>query len=72
MRNLLTQVILNVINGIVVGKPIVEKYYDEYKEVYRSVVGVEANIPDLPLLYNVNCFHTSPNCIIPYGIEAEI
>ncbi|WP_024621367.1 hypothetical protein [Metaclostridioides mangenotii] len=59
MRNLLTQGILNVINGIVVGKLIDEKYYDEYKEVYRSVVGVEANIPDLPILYNVNCSHTS-------------
>jgi muramoyltetrapeptide carboxypeptidase LdcA involved in peptidoglycan recycling len=72
LRNLLAQGILNVINGIVVGKPIDEKCYDEYKEVYRSVVGVEANRPDLPILYNVNCSHTSPNCIIPYGIEAEI
>ena len=72
LRNLIAQGIIDVINGIIVGKPKHEKYYEEYKEVYTEMIGVEANRPDLPIIYNVNFGHASPICILPYGILAEL
>lgn len=54
--------------GIIVGKPMQEKYYEEYKEVWRNVL---SDI-DIPILYNVNFGHAVPRCILPYGAEAEI
>lgn len=67
IRNLVAQGIIGEINGIIVGKPKNETYYEEYKEVYRRVVGKEANRPDLPILYNINIGHTSPICTLPLG-----
>lgn len=72
LRNLVAQGVVDKINGIIVGKPMDERYYDEYKNIYTQVVGIEAKRPDLPILYNVNCSHTSPVCILPYGVMAEI
>ena len=60
--------ILENVKGILVGKPMNEKYYEEYKEVYRKVV---ANL-DTPVLYNINFGHSIPRCIIPYGAKAVI
>lgn len=56
------------INGIIVGKPQNEKYYEEYKDVWREAVGNEK----LPILYNVNFGHGAPRAILPYGAEARI
>jgi len=72
LRGLAAQGIINRINGIVVGKPANEKYYDEYKEVLLQVIGKESGRCELPILYNVNFGHTAPICILPYGINAEI
>lgn len=72
LRNLAAQGIIDKINGIVVGKPLNEKYYEEYKEIYTKVIGKEAKRPDLPILYNVNFGHNAPQSIIPYGVMAQI
>lgn len=53
------------------GKPQNEKYYEEYKDVYRKVLK-EFDRVDMPVLYNVNFGHSSPIGIIPYGIECEL
>lgn len=45
-----------------------EKYYNEYKEVYRKVF----EDLDTPVLFNVNFGHSVPRCIIPYDAEATI
>ena len=60
--------IFNLVKGVIVGKPIDEKYYYEYKEVYKKVFS------DLktPLLYNVNFGHSVPRCILPYDAETTI
>lgn len=71
LRNLGGQGILNVIKGIIVGKPQNEKYYEEYKDIYRKVLK-EFNREDMPVLYNVNFGHSSPIGIIPYGINCEL
>lgn len=60
--------ILKNVRGIIVGKPIDEKYYEEYKEVYKKVF----SDLDTPILYNVNFGHSVPRCIIPYDAEATI
>lgn len=60
--------ILSLVRGIIVGKPIDEIYYEEYKDVYRKVF---ANL-NTPVLYNVNFGHAVPRCIIPYDAEATI
>lgn len=60
--------IFDVINGIIIGKPQDEQYYEKYKEVYYRIIENK----DLPIIYNVNFGHAYPRCIIPYGIETEV
>ena len=72
LRGLAAQGIINRLSGIVFGKPMSEKYYEEYKEVLLQVVGKESGRRSLPILYNVNFGHSAPMCILPYGAEAEI
>ena len=72
LRNFGAQGIFNKINGIIIGKPQGEKYYNEYKEVILQVIGKEYKRGDLPILYNLNFGHNAPMCVLPYGVKAEI
>lgn len=56
------------VNGLLVGKPMDEAYYEEYKKVLVETI----NIPTLPVVYNVNVGHALPRCIIPFGVEATV
>ena len=60
--------IFSLVKGLIIGKPMDEKYYDEYKDVYRKVF---ADL-ETPILFNVNFGHSVPRCIIPYDAEATI
>ena len=60
--------IFDVINGILVGKPIDEIYYDEYK----SILLEQVQDKNLPIVYNVNVGHATPHCIIPFGVECTV
>lgn len=60
--------ILQALKAVIVGKPVDETYYEEYKEIYNKVF---SNL-DTPVLYNVNFGHSYPRCIIPLGCEIEI
>ena len=71
LRNLGAQGILNRINGIVVGKPMDEQFYEEYKEVYRTVLN-EFNCQSMPVIYNINIGHAAPTGVLPLGIKYEI
>ncbi len=71
LRNLGAQGIYDVIKGIIVGKPIDEKYYDEYKEIYRMVMKEYKRL-DLPILYNINIGHAFSTGIMPLGTEIEV
>ncbi|MDU1910909.1 LD-carboxypeptidase [Fusobacterium sp.] len=71
-RNLAAQGILNVINGIIVGKPQGEVFYEEYKTAIKDVVVNEEKLVNLPIFYNINFGHSKPIGIIPYGIVAEL
>lgn len=72
LRNLVAQGIIDEISGIIVGKPSNEKYYEEYKEVFKRVIALEALKKDLPILYNVNFGHTAPMCILPIGCKVLV
>ncbi|PID82578.1 MAG: carboxypeptidase [Clostridiales bacterium] len=60
--------VFEAINGILVGKPMDELHYEEYKKVLVSVVDNK----ELPILYNVNIGHALPRCIIPFGKMANV
>lgn len=60
--------IFDVINGVLVGKPQDEAYYEEYKEILTKVI----NNGKLPVVYNVNFGHASPRCALQYGVKAKV
>ena len=60
--------ILSNVQGIIIGKPYDEVYYDEYKMVYKNVF----SDLETPLLYNINFGHAYPRCFIPYDALAVI
>lgn len=60
--------IFDVVSGILVGKPIDEQYYNEYKEILLETIS-NSNIS---IVYNVNVGHAQPRCIIPFGVNAIV
>lgn len=72
LRNLKAQGILDVIHGIVVGKPAFRDKYEPYKAALKQVVGFEAGRPELLILYNVNVGHAYPIGVFPLGLPYEI
>ena len=69
--NLGAQGIFDVVKGIIIGKPQEEKYYEEYKEIYKKVLKYFKK-EDLPVLYNINIGHAIPIGILPIGTDVEI
>ena len=68
LQELKRKKILGLVKGIIVGKPIDEAYYEEYKDVYKKVLeGIST-----PVLYNVNFGHATPRCILPYDALTEV
>ena len=59
--------IFTVLNGILVGKPMDETYYGEYKQILLDVIDT-----DIPILYNLNVGHATPRAIIPFGVKAQV
>lgn len=68
LRTLKETGVFTVIQGLLIGKPIDETYYDEYKRLLVEVV----DDPALPIVYNINVGHALPRCIIPFGVEATV
>ena len=60
--------LFDVLAGVLVGKPQNEIYYEEYK----SILLEEITNKHLPIVYNINVGHSTPRCIIPFGVEAEV
>lgn len=56
------------VNGVLIGKPQNNIYYEEYKSIYKEVINDET----LPVLYNLPFGHACPRCLLPYGIEVTI
>lgn len=60
--------VFDVVNGVLVGKPQDEVYYQEYKDILVKVIENEK----LPIVYNVNFGHATPRCVLPYGVVAKV
>lgn len=60
--------LFEVVNGVLVGKPQDEAYYQEYKEILIKVIDNEK----LPIVYNVNFGHATPRCTLQYGVAATV
>lgn len=55
-------------NGIIIGKPQDETYYEEYKKIYKKLF----KSYDLSIAYNFNFGHTYPKMILPYGWKGTV
>ena len=60
--------IFDVISGLIIGKPQNEEYYEEYKQILLY----EIKNQDLSIVYNINVGHSTPRCIIPFGVNAKV
>ena len=60
--------IFDEVNGVIIGKPQDDKYYDEYKKILVE----EIDNRDLSILYNFNVGHALPRCIVPFGVPCEV
>jgi len=72
LRNPLMGDVLKRIKGIIIGKPVDEKYYNEYKEMYLDILKNEYHLSELFIGYNYNFGHTAPMCVLPLGIKVKI
>ncbi|MCG7339582.1 LD-carboxypeptidase [Staphylococcus sp. ACRSN] len=68
---LLTDEMLENLNGIIVGKPYLNIKYEQYKQVIIDKFKSTSNCT-IPILYNLSFGHNEPKAIIPYGLKAEI
>ena len=59
--------IFKVISGLLVGKPMDETFYDDYKEALLDII--DSNIP---IVYNLNVGHATPRAIVPFGVHAYV
>ena len=60
--------VFGMINGVLAGKPMDEKYHAEYKRLLAEVI----DRPDLPILCNLSVGHALPRCILPFGKNAVV
>ena len=72
LRNPLMTDILKKIKGIIIGKPVDETYYEEYKNIYLDVIQNELKLKKMFIGYNYNFGHTAPMCVLPMGIKVKI
>jgi muramoyltetrapeptide carboxypeptidase LdcA involved in peptidoglycan recycling len=55
--------ILDSVKGLLIGKPMDEIYYEEYKEIYKKIFKNSS----VPILYNINFGHAVPRCFLQYN-----
>ncbi len=60
--------VFGAVNGVLIGKPMNERYFDEYKKLLVKVI----YDPSLPIVCNINVGHATPRCIIPFGVHAIV
>lgn len=60
--------ILDSVKGLLIGKPMDEIFYDEYKKVYKDFF----KDSNLPIMYNINFGHAVPRCFLQYNATATV
>ena len=56
------------VSGVLAGKPMNETYAKEYKQLLKEVI----DMPELPIVFNLNIGHAMPRCIVPFGVDASV
>ena len=67
--------ILSQLAGILFGRPggtISPDTFGEYDRAILQVVSEEQGLTNLPIITHMDFGHTSPICVLPYGVQAEI
>ena len=60
--------VMDVVAGLLVGKPQDECYWQEYQKILLE----ELKSQDLPIAWNINIGHGTPRCILPFGELAKV
>ena len=60
--------VFDAVSGVLLGKPMDERYDAEYRRLLLDVIGN----PALPVLCNLSVGHALPRCILPFGVDAEV
>ena len=60
--------VFDAVNGVLIGKPDDETYFDEYEKIITE----ELTNRNLPVVTNINIGHAVPRCIIPFGVTATV
>lgn len=60
--------VFGAVSGVLVGKPMDEVYFMEYKDLLKKIIAD----PSLPVVTNINVGHALPRCIIPLGQMATV
>lgn len=68
---ILTDEVLAAIEGIIIGKPYLNRNYECYKNAFIKRIK-QSNNQDIPILYNLSFGHNEPKMILPYGLYGEI
>ena len=68
LETLKAQGVFDAVSGVLVGKPMDEVYFAEYKKLLVSVVANK----ELPIVCNINIGHALPRCILPFGVHARV
>lgn len=68
LMELKTRGVFDTVNGVLIGKPVNELYYNEYKQILVDTI----DNPNLSVLCNINVGHAAPRCIIPFGVHAVV
>lgn len=68
MKHFKNEGVFDSVNGVLVGKPMDEMYFEEYKKLLVKVI----NDPNLQVVVNINVGHALPRCIVPFGRNAIV
>lgn len=60
--------VFDAVNGVLVGKPQDEAFYQEYKDILIKVI----DNGELPIVYNVNFGHATPRCALQYRAVVKV
>ena len=60
--------VFGAVSGVLVGKPMDEKFDAEYRRALVEVI----DDPALPVVCNLNVGHALPRCIVPFGVPAAV
>ena len=63
--------ILQIINGIIIGKSNEDGFFSKRARIIRQIVS-DKYCRSIPIIYGLNFGHSSPTCILPYGALAGL